>query len=280
MNIVLICICNFQEYILDNIKQLIKTGNENIYVITNNIFFEKFQTYIDNIILISIEELEDSYNYLNKSCLNRSFRNGFWLLTSMRFFYLYEFMKKYNIKDVIHLENDVLIYYNPNILNEKLDRNYLYIPFDCYKRNIASIVFIPDYKILEKILNNYDYQLNDMENFSIINKKLQIIEHFPIFINNMNENEEYQFVTKNFEIFNFIFDAAAIGQYLGGVDPRNIEGDSTKFVNETCIIKFDKYEIIWLEKDFIRKPFIKINEETYPIFNLHIHSKNLSKFIY
>ena len=29
-------------------------------------------------------------------------------------------------------------------------------------------------------------------------------------------------ITKNFKHYNAIFDAAAIGQYLGGIDPRNI----------------------------------------------------------
>ena len=57
MNIVLFCLKNFQEYILDNIEQLIKLDHENIYVITNpyfNIYFEKFEV---NIKLINVNEL-------------------------------------------------------------------------------------------------------------------------------------------------------------------------------------------------------------------------------
>ena len=279
MNIVLICIGNFQEYILDNIRQLIETSNDMIYVLTNYQFFHKFIDYTTKILLVPIEELPDSYNYMGRSALNRTSRDGFWVYTSMRFFYLYEFMKKYNVTDVIHLENDVLVYYNCDILNNNLDRKYLYIPFDCYQRNIASIVFVPTHEILKSILDHYDYTLNDMQNFSIIQRKTNVINNFPIFISNSSESSEHQFVTKNYDRFQYLFDAAAMGQYLGGVDPRNIPGDSSKFVNETCIIKYDKYEFVWLDCDSKQKPFLIVNNKTYPIFNLHIHCKNLAKFI-
>jgi hypothetical protein len=280
MNIVLTCVGNFQDYILDNIRQLIRLNHENIYVITNSELFDRFSEYSTNIKLVAVEDLPDSYDYFNKTQLDRGFRGGFWMYCSMRFFYLYDFMKKYNISDVIHLENDVLIYYNCDVIADKLDRNYMYIPFDCYNRNIASIVFIPNHEVFKNILDNYDYSLNDMDNFSIIQKNTQLINNFPIGITDENQSNEYQFVTKNFDIFSYIFDAAAIGQYIGGVDPHNMSGDTTKFINETCVIKYNAYEILWVSYKSIIKPFIKINDVLYPVFNLHIHCKNLKKFLY
>ena len=91
MNIVLVCINNFQEYILDNIQQLIKLQHENIYVLTNEKFFGLFDKFSEKIKLIGIETLPDSFNYYSKTNLDKSFRNGFWALTSLRFFYIYEF---------------------------------------------------------------------------------------------------------------------------------------------------------------------------------------------
>ena len=122
MNIVLVCINNFQEYILTNIEQLIKLGHENIYIITNPEFYNFFNKYISKIHLINVNELYESYNFSLKTSLDKNFRNGFWTLTSLRFFYIYEFMKKYDIKDVIHLENDVLIYYNCNNIINLFDK--------------------------------------------------------------------------------------------------------------------------------------------------------------
>jgi len=279
MNIVLVCITNFQEYILSNIEQLIKLNHKNIYILTNNNLFIHFSKYEHLIKLINIDDLIDTYNFYSNTYLDKSFRNGFWTLASLRFFYIYEFMKKYEINDVIHLENDVLIYYNCDILIDKLDKNNIYLPFDSFNRNIASIMYIPTASIFKLVLDNYDMTKNDMENFSIIKQKIGLINNFPIFNNQQSLNSEISFVSTNFDKFNYIFDAAAIGQYLGGVDPQNDQSNTVGFVNETCIIKYNIYEIYWFNVDNIIRPFITIDNNAIPIFNLHIHCKNLFKFI-
>jgi hypothetical protein len=284
MHVVLVCINNFQEYILTNIKQLIRLGHTSIYVITNREFFDYFLGYLENIQLVAIEELSDSYDYNTNTRLDNQFRGGFWALTSARFFYLYEFMRSRDIENVVHLENDVLIYRNSNTLDDILDKTKIYLPFDTFTRNIASIMFIPNCNIFKAVLDKYDFAKNDMENFSIIQSQTGLIQNFPIFISDPNGSPEYQFVTRGYENFHMIFDAAAIGQYLGGVDPRNIPGNTCGFVNETCIIKYDQYRFIWNDIDGVRRPFIVFSntdekDYAYPIFNLHIHSKNLENFI-
>ena len=279
MNIVLCCLKNFQEYILDNVEQLIKLGHENIYIITDpcfNIYFEKFGLHIK---LINVNELEESFNFIKHTSLDKNFRDGFWALTSLRFFYIYEFMKKYQINDVIHIENDVLLYYNCNELIDKFDKNYMYIPFDSYTRNIASIMYIPNVDIFKKIMDKYNFNKNDMENFSKIKELTGLIQNLPIFVKNDNPSNEEKFVSNNSELFPYIFDAAAIGQYLGGIDPRNSPNNTIGFINETCVIKYNNYKIWFEEKKNIKRPFILIENKKIPIFNLHIHSKNLKKFI-
>ncbi len=242
--IILICINNFQPYILDNIKQLIKFDHKNIHVITNEDLFKNFKDVSNYITLVNCDELDD-YGFNNSSKLDKQFRNGFWHLTSLRFFYLLSYIKKNNLTNIFHIENDVLLYYNVNIIINKLDNQYIYIPFDTYKRNIASIMFIPNYSILEKCLNLYNNRLNDMQNFYYIMKRTKLITQFPIFNDETNNNKEIQFISTNFNKLYYIFDAAAIGQYLGGIDPRNTSGDTCGFVNETCIIKYNNYKIVW-----------------------------------
>lgn len=280
MNVVLVCLNNFQEYILDNIQQLLNLGVKNIYIITDLILFDKFSKFDGKINMINTSDLSERYDFYNKTNLDKNFRNGFWTLTSLRFFYIYDFMIKYDIKEVIHLENDVLLYYNPDILIKVLDKNYFYIPFDCYNRNIASIIYIPNSDIFGKILDRYNFALNDMENFRNIMKSTGLIEQFPIFHSEYAKTDEEKFVSKNYNKFNYIFDAAAIGQYLGGIDPNNDPGNTVGFVNETCVIKYNNYVIKWKLVENMYKPFLLINEtESIPIFNLHIHCKNLKKFI-
>jgi len=270
INIILVSLNNFQQYILHNISQLIKLGHKNIYVITNEKFFDNFNDYKNNINLIKSEDLNNS-NYDVKS-------NDFWYLTSLRFIYIYELMKLKNLKNVFHLENDLVLYYNCNTIINKLD-NYMYIPFDSFNRNIASFVYIPNHELFKKIIDEYDFSINDMLNFPIIQKKTGLIDNFPIIIENNNETDEYKFVSKNFNKFNYIFDAAAIGQYLGGIDPKNDSSNTIGYVNPECIIKYNKYKFEWKIIDNIKKPFIIIDNNTYPIYNLHIHSKALDKFV-
>lgn len=278
-NIVLVCIGRFQEYIINNIQQLIRLGHSEIYVITQPEFYSFFEPFTLNIQLVDVNTLIDSYNYFLRSSLDKNFRNGFWALASLRLFYLYEFMKQSGIQNVIHLENDVLIYYHCDSMIDCFDRQYVYLPFDTFDRNIASIMYIPSSAIFKNILDNYDFSKTDMANFSIIQREKGFIHNFPIFPT-LKTNPEFEFVTQNYELFNgFIFDAAAIGQYLGGVDPRNIPGDTRGFINETCIVKYNLYHFVWKNIDGIQKPFIVIDGIEIPIFNLHIHCKNLAKFM-
>ena len=62
--------------------------------------------------MINVDELDESYQFYSKTSLNKPFRNCFWTLVYLRFFYIYAFMNKCNVKDVIHLENNVIVYYN------------------------------------------------------------------------------------------------------------------------------------------------------------------------
>lgn len=92
--------------------------------------------------------------------------------------------------------------------------------------------------------------------------------------------DEIHFVSKNSEIFPFVFDAAAMGQYLGGIDPNNSPGDTKGFVNESCAIRYDLYQFEWETIDEIRKPFLVVNpKKRVPIFNLHIHCKKVDQFM-
>jgi hypothetical protein len=267
MKVILISIGNFQEYILYNIKNLLLHENSDITVITNNNFFEYFHEF-PFIELIDCNTLDD-LNYNNTSQLNRSFRNGFWYYASLRLFYLYSYIKKFNIEYCVHIENDVLIYENLNKLPKK---NFIYAPFDAIDRVIPSFIYIPNHMTFKPILDNYYYNLNDMENlakFSFI-KSLPII---PIINNEVNKFNE------NFGDFNCIFDAAAMGQYLGGIDPRNQNGDTRGFINETCVIKYNNFKFYWIKENNLYKPFILINNNLIKIINLHIHSKQLQNFL-
>lgn len=281
IRLVLVSVGVFQEYILTNIRQLIRLGHDSIYVITDARFFGNFVDFVGRINLIDSGELCDTYRFADVCGLDKDFREGFWHATSSRFFYIYALMKRDDIRDVIHIENDVLLYYNCAILESRFDKTKMYLPFDSYSRSIASIVYIPSHDILKCVLDLYTYGENDMYNFPIIREQIpDKIDQFPIYRPLDSHMPEQNSVCTNFDLFNFIFDAAAIGQYLGGVDPRNCPGDTRGFINETCVIQYNKCSFLWFVcNDGITRPVAETEGGVrVPIFNLHIHCKRLSDF--
>ena len=274
MELILVMLNNFQEYIIDNLNNLLKFNNKNITLITDKKFEKHFADF--NINIVYIEDLDPKYiNYRNS--LNNTFRNGFVYLTSYRFIAICKYMKKYNSTNILHIENDVLLFKNIDTINFH-DTKKVLITMDTHNRCIPGIVFIPNYLLLEECLNNFVHGKNDMENFAICYNKLNILDTLPI-INKINNNSNLELLGKNFSSYNTIFDAAAIGQYLGGVDPRNIPSNTIGFINETCLIDYSKYKFVWINKNNLCIPHIVINNINIPIVNLHIHSKNLKKFI-
>lgn len=275
MKIVLVMLNNLQSYIFDNIKQLKAFDNNDIVVITDSKFIDLFDETDVN--LINIESLILNYVEFTTK-INNTFRNGFWEMTSYRFYALYQYMKQYNIRNILHIENDVLIYKNMDTINFH-DTSKLLLTMDSSNRCIPGLMFIPNNEILKKCLDKFNPKLNDMQNFSECYYNLSdYIDTLPIFL------EEYKsditrMITKNYKYYNAIFDAAAIGQYLGGVDPRNIPGDTRGFVNETCIIDYSKYTFIWKNDNGKKIPYIIVKCNEYPIVNLHIHSKDLKTYM-
>jgi len=255
MEIILIDIGIFQEYILDNIRNLKLFGNENITVITDPHLIDKFK----EINVVSTADIET--NTFDK---NNKLPEGFWANCSKRLFLLYSYMKKYNRTNCIHIENDYTIYFSTKNLKES---EFLWLTMDSPNRCIPGIVFIHNYSNLEPLINNYDFSKNDMENMAKFHNSNDSVKSFPIHF-----NSEY------FDTFEMIFDAAAIGQYLGGIDTIHKNGGIPGFVNETCIIDFSKYTFHWVKENELFVPMIKVEDRFYKIAGLHIHSKRLSNF--
>ena len=90
MKVVLVSLGIFQDYLLNNIKQLKLQGNNDIVLITEKRFFKKIDENL-NIQLIDVNELNSEYleQFKNNLRLDRNYRNGFWHHCSMRFIYIY-----------------------------------------------------------------------------------------------------------------------------------------------------------------------------------------------
>lgn len=278
-----------------------QSTNIDFYIITN----EKWSRYINeriskmdivekpNVTIVPYEKLTNSkvikeYNNVISSWNQHytNFRDGFWLHTTNRFLYIYAFMEIYNITNVFHIESDIMLYENLNTVYKNLQTmnmiDKIIAVQDAPQRAICSIVFIPDKHVANKyseyilhaLKNNSSGQfLNDMDLMGKYTDKYE----FP-------DSPEHK-LSKQLGIF----DACAIGQYLGGIDFKNIPAEHIKsrfinptrgFINETALFKANtvKYIIDKSNKDGKKFKMIKNNTDTYNINALHIHSKQLYLF--
>lgn len=269
---------------------------QNVNRITTNVDSLSNTNYSDSIPKIHIHALEtyltNDYYTLVKNAKTKSldsFRNGFWIHTTSRFILIDKFVLDHNLQDVFHIENDVMMYQSfkkiIQVYSNTTDSGIWYIR-DSPNRVIPSIVFFKSHKDTSRLVKH------------IVQETLARKQ----FVNDMDLLGSYSIDC--FELPTspgqcpMIFDGAAIGQYLGGIDCRNLDLKDTfenklvcfnrteKFVNETSVFKPDTAEYsrkrVLLTTDSSVPLDIYICKKrglgTYPIANIHVHSKMMWKF--
>lgn len=265
-----------------------------IYLIANASALENFSH--DTITPIACESLVKSGPHA--SFLRESKTSGFWSYVVERFFYLEEAMSQYRLEHVFHLENDVMLYRNLNDLLPVFQAHYSKMiggTFDNDDRCIPGFIYIDSLKPLSEFVSFVASRANLGDNDMALLGQFRtqyykkFIDHLPIIPPTYEKSYSLETYTgkkakfspdysNHFSKFASIFDAAAIGQYLGGQDP--IHRDSHPgFINESCIFNPAYFTFSW-EKDSQERfvPFMIFQGEKYQINNLHIHCKNLSAF--
>lgn len=304
---------NLPNYIFDSIYQtLLVSSNTKIYVILNDSCITQFRNTISTFNLnlylnkpmnidmhvecipISILKIPQEYSKFIESLpdTTKQFRNAFWISTTARFFYIESLMELFKLNNVYHIENDIMIY--ENLQDIPVDKNKLYMVKDSYNRVIPSILFIPDCSHLNRLNAHMLRKLTDSQNLM---NDMQLLGSY-------SANHIAYFPFDFSDDSSFIMDGAAIGQYIGGIDPRNIPNFESQtpedqqllrinnptggFINETCTFKPDSITIF--KRDFhlnnVNVPLELFygQQETgntiqlKQINNLHIHSKQLYQF--
>ena len=282
MRIVLVVLSNFQNYVLHNILHMKMHGNHDIVVLSDRKFIDRFPEYVET---YAMEDLLENYDKMVTAYQN-DFRNGFWHWTSFRFYAILAYMKKHKITQIVHLENDVMLFENVNNIRfHRLDK--LLLTMDNAYRCVPGLMYIPNADVLEQCLFQFNHKQNDMQNWGkIYNMKDQPwIETLPIAPKDTMQQVSGT-LTDQYDHYQCVFDAAAMGQYLGGIDPRNSENPNTKgFINTHCDFKYHHYDFTWLYEGQNKVPYIKIptnkgEVKIIKIMNLHVHSKNLTQFIF
>jgi len=248
-----------------------KNSNCKVYLLTSN-YNESLDKHCVQI------EINSFYDQNNSSFFsdNNEFRDGFWVKTTERFFILHQFVLKYKIESFFHCELDNLIF-NISHLKNKLDKIGvgLFLPKDNKDRCIASLIYINNINVLNEFCKYVNINPSNLSNDMLL-------------LGDFSKNNENVFFLPNEASFNSfneinyvdssetggIFDAAAIGQYLFGIDPRNSKFPIfNKFVNEN--LKYDLSKCTF--NISISDNIAMLNELN--LYNIHVHSKIFDKLI-
>jgi len=264
---------HFPDYINDCIRQIQHSTNISIHLLISS---EHHHKIVSGITLFSLEEIPVSdkrQEFERNNCLDTTFRDGFWKFAMMRFFYIYDHVITQRLDDIFHIENDNLIYVDFIPKLSVFQTKSMWCVMDSNDRCIPSFLYFKNHDILRLLLDTciecascriYDmYALGKFKQCQPdLVGTLPIIKDYcdPI------HPDLYQHADE----FGFLFDAAAVGQYIGGVDPRNDSSDTIGFINEKCVVKYDKVKLEWVGK--------KLCVNGMSFVNLHIHSKDLKRW--
>lgn len=229
---------------------------------------------------------------------NSPMKPSLWLYSVERFLYLYDVMVQHKLENVFHLENDNMLYMD---LNENLALFQEYYSgigatFDNDQRCIAGFMYAANPSSMQRLAaffaKNAKKGHTDMESIANFKNAMDrsVIDQLPIIPDNYNLRHQLKSPAghipkepgrfyNNFNSFNSIFDAAAIGQYLGGIDANYHHEVKVGFINESCIFNPSHFTYEWHRDAKNRNiPYINFEGKKYRINNLHIHSKQLHLF--
>lgn len=218
--------------------------------------------------------------FIEKCSLSKdtSLCNSFWINTAKRLKVLYEYCKDNNIKRYFHAEIDNLIF-SLNSLEKKLNLlgKGFFAPKDSEERALASLVFCNNNESITKILSYFSppfsaksemHAIGQYNNFSSCSVNLPTESFLEV-------KGKWSVISP--EKIGGIFDAAAIGQFIFGIDPIHepYKPLYNLFINENVLIKFSDVEF-YLKNKNVYIYFKKIKKE-FKIYNIHVHSKNIKK---
>jgi hypothetical protein len=263
-----------------------------------------------NIMTTPLEDIgisERHGRFRDASSLDKEFWDGFWTVTTERFFILDSAIAHLGLTNIVHLENDVLLYADLAELAPKLQSVYssaagtfisdeLCVPGLMYLPNGEAATRLAD--ALLSAVENADsiplpqglMQHCDMSLLAALRRENpDVLDYLPIvptdYPSELHDGAgrspmEPARYSQHFDILGTVFDGASLGQYLGGLHPRNAAGPTIGYVNPSCV--FDPRLVrprIGTDPAGRRIPQIVTGSGAHPVVNLHIHSKNPLPFL-
>jgi len=230
-----------------------------------------------------IEEYRTKFPYLE----GLKGRENLFIYGFERFFVLYNLMIQQNLSNVFFLELDNLLYDDPLKWEQSFSQKDMAFMFDNYERCASGICFIKTPNVLQQftqhcikyivetdITKQFMTEMQSLETFwKAYPQLVQLLPtHWPSPRAPPETYENYQYY------MNTVFDSAALGIYLGGVDPFHTNGIiMTGLRSIWSVIDYTPYQFEWKVDEKGRNiPYVVGEQGPIKINNLHIHSKDLT----
>lgn len=274
------------RYLKANLKYL-KSFGRPIYLITDNKNVEKRFTHTGVRTYFYEHTLQEFAAIELNTTHNLRFRDGFWAKAIIRLMALESFTKYSKCKSFIHLESDVWISRNFPFEQLQSQNDKISFPLEGVGLGIPSVVYVPNVKTIENLVNfvrESIYENSSATDMSILynyalkfRQEVNLLKTIPKkgeFGNSKHQDELVSQITCHLE-GEGVFDAASIGMFFMGQDPRNYKGRRQLFTKQADRFFNPESSILSFQGDrlFISKKGIKTE-----VYNLHIHSKDMRVF--
>ncbi len=275
MNYIYIYSGDLPDYALTSINSVLSVDNE-----ANVILCTETKYNFENVNCLTFSQLESELtkkvkkmNYFENST------NPLWETSLLRIFYLSDIAKFLKLNNFIHFDVDVMIYkpfkdlinyFDSNKFNittvDEIDLIFSY----SFTNNIECFeeICIKIYEILEnpKFYEDKYYKSKKLNEMMLLN---------IVYLENNHLFNILPSIPSRSRSENIIFDSITYGQYLSGAHKAKFSKyivEESSYVGRYLLRKGPKVK-------FKNKPFLQIGEAKYDLANLHIHSKELEKFL-
>jgi hypothetical protein len=269
------------KHLFDCIKQIRNYSNITIHLLTD----KNYELNINNLIIKNINDFSSLKWINNLDYFNSDYSFGhLWKSSCYRLFYIQNYIEDNNLSNILHFDNDVLLFESPEKILEMVSvyKNKIAITAHNECEVVMGMSYIKDSYSMEALLEfvkselhkGFDY-LHKLYNgypteMQLISKSNQY-ETLPILPRQIS-SERY---SNNFDKFNSIFDPSSYGQYLGGTYGEKKPGWYGTHHEIGKNISENKIKIFMEDKN----PYLICQDQKIKINNLHIHSKQTGMFL-
>lgn len=268
------------DHIYECIDQLIEMGASTVYFIVDH-----ENTYQRLLLTPQVQPVIFRHDEQILRAIQQRFGpNNLFHYSLERFFALRWFMQTYSMKRCIHLEHDNLIYAPLSFLESLFQSSIgerIAIPRDVQDRCIASVVLIGSLESLSQYCNFLEHEQQfsqgDMHSLATFQTR------YPQFCSNLPVIPEGVAAFSK-PALGVLFDAAAMGQWVGGIDTIHDFNDTRGFINgDVTEYSAATTPVVWSTgPSGKRLPFIQFERPDSAsgydymfLCNLHVHSKQL-----